>query len=136
GDFGGLVFRDDPNLALPGDIDAEAQGIFLNYVNHANISYGGGQVVVNGVLGVYDPITLLTVRPTITFSRITNSSDAAISADPNSFKESEFADASYQADYTRGGPEIHGNTLASNSINGLFVRIVTPNQAGLNTLTT
>ncbi len=127
GDWGGLVFHDDS--------DQESSGIFLNYVNNANISYGGGQVSVNSVLSVYDPVDLISSRPAITFNTITNSADAAVSADPNSFQESEFQslvpDSAFQADYSRVGPVIHGNTLANNSINGLFVRIRTDLQSGL-----
>src|SRR5690606_30678050 len=39
GDWGGIVIRDDSDL--------EQRNIFLNYINHANITYGGGKVVVN-----------------------------------------------------------------------------------------
>ena len=74
-------------------------------------------MVVNGVPGAYDPIYTLKARPTITFNRITTSGGAAVSADPDSFKESEFEGGNYDADYTRRGPEVHGNTLANNSIN-------------------
>ncbi len=128
GNWGGIVFRNDSDL--------EANGIFLNYVNHANISYGGGQVLVNSVLQVYDPIHLVTSRPAISFNTITKSADAAVSADPDSFEESEFKGPTFDLDYSRVGPSIHGNTLSNNSINGLFVRIRTQNGASLDTLTT
>ncbi len=111
GDWGGIVFH--------SDADDESQGIFLDYVNHAFISFGGGQVNVNSVLAVYDPIHLISSRPTITFNTITNSADAAVSADPNSFQESEFQSevpgSAFQADYSRVGPQIRGNTLGVNS---------------------
>ena len=105
GDWGGVVFREDS--------DFENQGIFLNYVNHGDFSFGGGQVFVNSVLSVFSPIHMDTARPTVTFNRITQSASAAISANPNSFQET--------AD--RVGPEVHGNVLLDNSLNGLFVRV-------------
>jgi len=112
GDWGGLVFRQDSDFAGP-DTDPDAPGIFLNTVNFADISYGGGQVTVDSVQSVYTPIHMIQSRPTITHNVITNSADAAISADPNSFDDSR----------GRIGPAIHGNTLVDNTINGLFVRI-------------
>lgn len=127
GGWGGLVFRDDSDL--------EANGIFLNYINHANLSYGGGQVTVNSVLGVFAPIHLIAARPTISYNVISNSADSAISADPNSFEESEFWGIAYHADYTRVGPNVHANTLLNNSINALFVRIRTENGQSLDPLT-
>ncbi len=127
GDWGGIVFNDDS--------DNEAQGIFVDYVNHANISYGGGQVSVNSLLAVYDPINLVSSRPTISFNTITTSADSAMSGDPNSFQESEFQGVTYQADYSRVGPNVHGNLLLNNSINGMFVRIRTENGESVDPLT-
>ena len=147
GNWGGLVFRNDPDLREPGDNDLEAHGIFLNSVNHANISYGGGKVVVNSVEQAFAPVHLVTARPTISFNTITHSADAAVSADPNSFLESGFKgqrpdglDAGsdsdvFDTDYARIGPKIVGNTLSDNSINGLFVRIRTDNGVSLDPLT-
>lgn len=122
GNWGGIVFRDDSDL--------EAQGVFLNYVNQARISYGGGAVTVNGETDVYRPIHMESARPTLTFNTVVDSADAAISATPNSFEESEFQGAAYYADYTRIGPKIYGNTLTQNSINGLFIAIETSSQTG------
>lgn len=127
GNWGGLVFRNDSDL--------ESAGIFLNYVNHAKLSYGGGQVSVNSVLAVYTPIHLETARPTITYNEITSSADSAISGDPNSFEENEFVGPGYHADYSRVGPRIYGNVLSDNSINGLFIRIRTLNGSPLDPLT-
>ena len=107
GNWGGVVFRDTS--------DYEDQGIFLNYVNKANITFGGGLVSVNSLPSVYSPIHLDAARPTITFNTIKNSAAAAVSANPNSFDDS----------LNRIGPEIHGNLLTNNSINGLNVRIRT-----------
>ncbi|MBL9125013.1 MAG: NF038122 family metalloprotease, partial [Planctomycetaceae bacterium] len=122
GDWGGLVFRGGtPDRAS----DREDQGIFVNYVGGANISYGGGTVVVDSQPGVYNPIHMATSRPTIAYNTIVNSASAAVSADPDSFAETLFRDDSSTAEYSRVGPEIHGNRLTSNSINALFVRIQT-----------
>lgn len=117
GNWGGVVFRQDSDLNdnVFGDRDYTGSPVFLNAVYQADVSYGGGQVDVGGTLDVYDPIHLVMERPTIAFNRITNSADAAISADPNSFDDSS----------GRIGPDVHGNTLLSNSLNGLFVRIKT-----------
>ena len=37
-----------------------------------------------------------------------------MSGDPNSFQESEFQGVTFQADYSRVGPNVHGNTLINN----------------------
>lgn len=147
GNWGGLVFRDDPGLREPQDNDLEAQGIFLNSVNHANISFGGGKVVVDSVEQAYASVHIVTSRPTITFNIITHSADAAVSADPNSFLESTFTgqrpdgpDADlgsdvFDTDYYRVGPKISGNTLSDNSVNGIFIRIRTVDGVSLDPLT-
>ncbi|MBI3840260.1 MAG: pre-peptidase C-terminal domain-containing protein, partial [Planctomycetia bacterium] len=135
GNWGGLVFRQDSDRVFrtqTQDYDDPNQpaGIFLNYVNHAQITFGGGQVVVNSQPQVFDPIHLISARPTISFNTITKSADAAMSADPTSFQETEFQGPTFDSDYSRVGPSIHGNTLANDSINGLFVRIRTdPNSS-------
>ncbi|MCL6502049.1 MAG: tandem-95 repeat protein [Pirellulales bacterium] len=118
GDWGGLVFRDESDL--------EQQAIFLNYVSWADLRYGGGQIVVDSVRSIYNPIHLETARPTIINNRIRFSADAAISADPNSFEDSRLADPSLALDYQRVGPHIRDNTIIDNSLNGIFVRILTP----------
>ena len=82
GDWGGIVFG--PNA------DLERQGIFLDSVNHARLTYGGGSVVVDGIQGAYTPIYLAGSRPAITNNTILLSKDAALSADPNSFAETVF----------------------------------------------
>jgi hypothetical protein len=127
GNWGGLVFRNDSDL--------ESAGIFLNYVNHAQLSYGGGQISVNSVLEIFDQIHLETARPNISFNTITNSAHAAISADPNSYEESQFQTRTFAADYTRTGPKVYGNALSGNSVNALFVRIRTEAGANLDPLT-
>ena len=139
GDWGGLVFRNeldydfieayDPASGLDPREVLETQGIFLNYVNHADIRYGGGAVEVDGLKSVYAPIHMIEARPTVTFNRITRSADAALSADPNSFAETQFqswdAFAPFTTRYDRVGPEIRGNYIVENSTNGIFVRIST-----------
>ncbi len=107
GDWGGLVFR--------ADSDHEQNGIFLNTVNFGDLNNGGGKVFIDSVERTFAPVHLIDARPTISFNRITNSADAAVSANPNSFDDSR----------RRIGPDIHGNTILDNSINGLFVRIDT-----------
>ncbi len=117
----------------------EEEGIFINYVNHAQLSFGGGDVLVSGLQDSFAPITLNEARPNISFNTITNSAGAAIGADPNSFKDNLVNDVlddrvdengnpafrRYTADYNRIGPEIYFNTLINNTINGLFVSIDT-----------
>ena len=117
GDWGGIVFRADIDNSESRS-NLEDAGIFLNYVNHANISYGGGgNVVIGGIQQVFNPIQMVETRPTITFNRITNSADSAMSASPNSFDETNFHSPRFQAagiftsDYERIGPDIHSNFL-------------------------
>ena len=134
GDWGGIDFRNriDASLSSAKRPDFETNGLFLNSVVHADIRYGGGQVVVDGVSQVITPVHLVDARTTIANSLISRSADAAISATPNSFKESNFLDPQSQAagafiaDFERVGPEIHGNLLSNNTVNGLFIRTRTP----------
>ncbi|MCA9125524.1 MAG: tandem-95 repeat protein [Planctomycetales bacterium] len=131
GDWGGIIFRNELDRA-EGRFDAELSGRFLNYVGYANMRYGGGQVPVDGQNTVITPLHMVTARPTLINNTITNSAFAAMSANPNSFEETTFIVPRYQSDviftpdYTRVGPDIHGNTVNTNSINGLFVRVETP----------
>lgn len=136
GDWGGIIFRNALDRA-EGRFDSELEGRFVNYVGHANMRYGGGQVPVDGQNTVITPLHMVTARPTLINNQITDSAFAAISADPNSFEETTFTAPRFQAnalftpDYDRVGPEINGNTVVDNSLNGLFVRVETP--AGQNT---
>ncbi|MBI2477592.1 MAG: hypothetical protein HYV60_02765, partial [Planctomycetia bacterium] len=131
GDWGGLIFRADLDNA-ESRRNLENEGIFLNYVNHADIRYGGGSPVINSIQQIVNPIQLLETRPTISFNRITNSADSAISATPNTFDETNFLaprfqiDGAFTSDYERIGPDIHANTLLGNSTNGLFIKVETP----------
>ncbi|WP_164101630.1 tandem-95 repeat protein [Candidatus Laterigemmans baculatus] len=130
GDWGGIQFRNDIDRGQ-GRRDLERQGIFLNYVAGAHLRYGGGQVRINNQFQTIAPIDVTAARPTLLHNTITDSNSAAISADPASFEETTFTEPRYQRfeqfvpDYTRVGPQIYGNTLTDNSINGLFVRIDT-----------
>ncbi|WP_164101090.1 dockerin type I domain-containing protein [Candidatus Laterigemmans baculatus] len=128
GQWGGLSFRNDVDYAQGRPVH-ENEGIFLNYVAQADIRYGGG--TAGGQVPV-TPIEMHEARPTVHYSIIRNSADAALSADPNSFEETNFHAPVYQrgdsftSDYDRVGPDLAGIQFVNNSINGLFVRIDTP----------
>jgi hypothetical protein len=107
GQWGGVTFRKDS--------DAASRKAFVNTVSQATFTYGGGQVLVDAQLASYAPIQVEGTRPTIAFNTITNSAGAAIAATPNAFEDSN----------GRVGPEIRGNSITGNSINGLFVKIDT-----------
>ena len=132
GQWGGIVFRTDNDRAA-GRFDYEDRGEFLNYVNHAVIRYGGGTVTNDSTAPQprVSPIHLIDSRPTVTFNTIQLNGDAAISADPNSFRETNFNapanqlfsttllaqapagsnNRAFALDYSRVGPEIRGNSL-------------------------
>ncbi len=124
GDWGGILFA---RIFDQGDrFDYEEQGIFLNYVNGADMRYGGGTVSVDSVSDTLNPITMADSRATITNSMISRSADAAMSASANSFEVTNFNSPNFQAtrftaDYARIGPEIHGNQIVDNTTNGLKV---------------
>ncbi len=107
GQWGGVTFRKDS--------DAASKKAFVNAVQHADIRYGGGQVLVDAQLANFAPIQMESTRPTIAFNTIISSAGPAMAATPNAFEDSN----------GRIGPEIRGNILAGNSINGLFVKIAT-----------
>ena len=129
GDWGGIEFRSDVDRTQ-GYFQWADEGIFLNYVNHADIRYGGGNVLINSVSRTINPIHITDARPTVTYNTISRSADASMSASPDSFEETNFHAPRYQriaftSDYARIGPEIHHNQLINNSVNGLFVRVGT-----------
>lgn len=132
GDWGGLDFRNRVDSSFAGRTNLEELGQFLNWVSHADVRYGGGQVVVDGVSQAVSSVQMVDARPTITYSSVTSSSDAAISATPNSFLETNFhspaeqGTGSFTVDYDRVGPELNNNRLTGNSINGLQIRVRTP----------
>lgn len=141
GDWGGLMFKRDLDRSA-GRFDLEDEGIFRQYVNFADIRYGGSSaVVIDSVQQSVNSIQIADMRPTVTYNRITNGADSAVSATPDSFEETLFSDIRYQRkgsftpDYDRVGPEIHDNILINNSINGLFIKVSTPAGGELKQLT-
>ncbi|RPI82723.1 MAG: hypothetical protein EHM42_09150, partial [Planctomycetaceae bacterium] len=116
GDWGGLVFRQFSDFQ---GTDWIGQGVFLNSVNQAVLTYGGGQVFDDSVLQVFTPIHIENLdsdmprfaRPNVWFNTITESADAAISADPNSFANTQ----------DRSGPMVRGNRVVDNTVNGFFI---------------
>lgn len=116
GQWGGITFREDS--------DAASKKAFVNSVHQATFRFGGGQVAIDGQNVSLSPIQLESTRPTIAYNRITASAGAAISATPNSFEDSN----------GRVGPEIRGNRVSNNSINGLFLKIATTPGKPLETL--
>ena len=141
GDWGGIDFRGDLDSADELRTNREDDGVFLNHIQYGDFRYGGGSVSIGGQQVVVSPIDLAVTRPTIINSRITDSSDAAISATPDTFLETRFTEAIFQADgvftpdYDRVGPDIHGNFIADNSINGLFIRLQTRTGTELESIT-
>lgn len=124
GDWGGILFRSDVDNN-EGRFHYENSGIFLNYVNQADFRYGGGTVTVD-VLARINPITMINTRPTVTNNSISLGADAALSANPDSFLETTFHEPKFQetlftSDYSRIGPDIHGNRLFANTVNGLTI---------------
>ena len=130
GDWGGIRFRNDLDNA-ESRFNYENAGIFLNYVNHADMRYGGGRLTIDSVEQVVQPVQMFESRPTVSNNLVQFSSDAAFSADPDSFKETNFHAPKFQlfnnftSDYQRIGPDVHDNRLIDNSTNGLFVSIRT-----------
>ncbi|MFN7841606.1 MAG: dockerin type I domain-containing protein [Pirellula sp.] len=141
GDWGGLDFRNKIDGSDETRTDRERNGLFLNTVYHSDVRFGGGQVIVDGVSQVITPINIIDSRPTIANSLVTRSADAAMSATPNSFREDNYRDPRSQAtglfvpDYERVGPDIHGNIVLNNTLNGLFVRTSTGVADRLETIT-
>lgn len=140
GDWGGLAYRHRLDASQEDRLVYEAEGIFLNAVAFADIRYGGGIVEVDSIPQVVRPIDMTDARPTVHFNQISHSADAAIGSTPNSSEETNFHAPNYQAipftsDYSRTGPDIVGNLLVDNSINGHFLVIATPATQGLEKLT-
>ncbi|QDT02610.1 Dockerin type I repeat protein [Rubripirellula lacrimiformis] len=131
GDWGGIDFRGDLDSADESRRNREEEGVFLNHIQFADMRYGGGAVSVGGLQVPISPVDMAVTRATIINSRISDSSDAAIAATPDTFAETRFTESKYQSggaftpDVSRVGPEIHGNVVIDNSINGLFVRVGT-----------
>ena len=142
GDWGGIDIRADLDNGDSSRRNRENEGVFLNHIQFADFRFGGGQVRVDGRPVVVSSVELALTRATIINSRITRSADAAIAATPDTFRETRFDEPFFQQNgvftpsVSRVGPEIHGNTIVDNSINGLFVRISTRTGEALQPLTT
>jgi hypothetical protein len=140
GDWAGIDFRGDLDGADESRRNRELEGVFLNHIQFADLRYGGGSVSIGGRQTVISPIDMAVTRPTIIHSTIRDSADAAMAATPDTFAETRFTDPFYQSlqaftpDYSRVGPEIHGNTIIDNSINGLFIRLTTRSGDELETI--
>jgi len=116
GNWGGIVLRQDSDVA--------SKKSFVNVIGQTDFRYGGGQVLVDSQLDSFAPVQIESTRPTVLFNTVTASAGAAIAATPNSFEDTG----------DRIGPEIRGNRLTGNSINGLFVKIKTDFGTPLDTL--
>lgn len=142
GEWGGIDLRSDIDFANTSRVNRENQGVFLNHIQYADLRNGGGQVRVDGRSVVVSPIELALTRATVINSRISDSADAAIAASPDTFAESRYEEPFFQptrafvSPVHRVGPDLHGNTIVNNSINGLFVRVVTRTGDVLQPLTT
>ena len=141
GDWGGIDLRSDIDFANSTRRNRENEGVFLNHIQYADLRFGGGQVRIDSQPTVVSPIDMALTRATVMNSVITRSSDAAIAATPDTFRETRFDEAFFQQDspftsaINRIGPDIHGNTIIDNSINGLFVRVATRTGGVLQPLT-
>jgi len=139
GNWGGILFNQEVDREqLRGTY--EDSGIFMNSIIGAEFRYAGGITEVDGADISLAPIYMEESRPTINYNIIRLSSGAALSADPNSFEESNFtvyegAPASFTPDVTRIGPDIFGNRIVENSTNGMLVRILSSPGSPLEELT-
>ena len=133
GEWGGLVFQNDQDYEA-GRTVLESEGIFLNYVNHANISFGGGTVSVNSIRDSFTPIHMIVSRPTVSFNSIVASAHGAMSADPNSFEESTFGSHGLTATATladefdpdNDGTGLVGMVGVTSADGGIAVATITP----------
>jgi hypothetical protein len=120
GDWGGIIYNQSSDFQ---GTDTQGKGVFLDSVNQATFTYGGGKVTVDSVQEIVDPIFISNpmgtaqffARPTIWFNTITLSADSAMSADPNSLANTE----------DRIGPNLFSNEIFNNSINAFFIRVQT-----------
>ena len=113
-DWAGVVFR-------PGS-DFEKDGIFRNFIAGATFAYGGGSISGNSQ-PTYSAIDITGSRPTIIGTTLRQNAGAAISADPQSFAESNYGvNTTMNVDYSRLGLSIYGVTLLNNGQNGLAIR--------------
>jgi len=122
GDWGGLAFRNDSGL--------EPLGIFVNYVDEANLRYGGGQVSVNGTPSVFNAVDMESARPTVTNNIIVDSAQAPISATPNSFEKTQFQQ-NVRLTAAAGSAIVDGQTFQIHGATFEFINVNNPqNSAG------
>ena len=105
--WGGIILREDSDAGLPG--------VFLNSLQYATLSYGGGQVIVDSEPNFFSPIQIESTRPSLSNNVVTVNANAGIAATPNSFFE----------DSERMGVVLSGNTILENTIDGLLIDIRT-----------
>ena len=140
GDWGGISLIRSVDAGA-GRSDLEDEGIFLRHINHADIRYGGGTLLLDSVQTVVNSIQMLETRATVTDNIIQFGADAAMSALPNSFEETNFHEPRFQSggsftsDYDRVGPDLQRNRLLNNSLNGIFIQVDTPADGETQTLT-
>lgn len=114
-DWAGVIFR-------PGS-DHEKDGIFLNFIAGTTVAFGGGQGQDSNQQTAYSAVDITGTRPTIISSTLRQNAGAAISADPDSFKESNYGvNTTMNVDYSRLGLNVYGVKLALNGQNGLAIR--------------
>ncbi|RCS42139.1 hypothetical protein DTL42_20120 [Bremerella cremea] len=127
GNWGGILFNQEVDREQFRGTYSDS-GIFLNSIIGAEFRYAGGITEVDGADISLAPIYLEESRPTINYNVIRLSAGAALSADPNSFEESNYtvykgAPAAFTPDIKRVGPDIFGNRVVNNSTNGMLVRV-------------
>ncbi|MGP0069534.1 MAG: S8 family serine peptidase, partial [Isosphaeraceae bacterium] len=130
GDWGGIVFRnyDDAITAQQQQFPVDGTLVGANgaaaisgaqdamsILNFTNISFAGG-AVPQGSSVFYSAVTLYNARPMITNDSIANSgstgsTEGAIAADLDSFRE----------DDTARGPLIRNDSISQNSLNGIYL---------------
>ncbi|CAN0489319.1 unnamed protein product, partial [Hapterophycus canaliculatus] len=93
GEWAGIELRNDVDNS-EGRGNWEDNGIFIDFVSHADMRFGGGRTGIRDE--VVSPIQMDESRPTLIHNQITFSADAAISADPDSFREDNFHAPRYQ----------------------------------------
>ncbi len=131
GDWGGIDLRGDIDYLDSSRRNRENEGVFLNHIQFADLRFGGGRVSVDGQSVVVSPVEMALTRATVVNSTIRDSGDAAIAATPDTFTETRFDESVFQQNGrftptgSRVGPDIHGNLIVDNSINGLFIRVST-----------
>ncbi len=125
GNWGGIIFRQDAGYREDDRTGAPAQaGVFLNSINQAQLTYGGGGVTINSGTEQVSIVHLLEARPAVWRSTLANNTGPAISATPNSFDDR----------LGRIGPDLHDNNLANNGLNGVFLETATPDGQLVNRL--